>query len=589
MIQNKLLRDPTIDQYTYYDYKATFNGTGVGPYVGLAPMWVPDDHRRRLQAYRLLESYYRNSARSWLNSGEVDDADAQKRREYGDPEVITETALASLLGIDQSIVVPEADVEGPESDAAILHDILLAWADQERFLQKVVEVERTTVRLGDGVFVLGWDAENGRPRLNVYDPGFYFPVLDEASLGDEDFTHKVHIAYEYELKNGVKTDRYLRRITWELALIDLHDNDGNTVAEDDPNLVLFSNEEVDEYGQIMRLYPWNANPVDTTCYYTDATWLLGKSETDLDDLDISEAQVDADGVDLQIDFIPVIHLTNTVAGREHFGVPVVARAMQILDDLISTDTDLQAASAITGTPPIAVSGASLPRDEQGRVKTYGPGTTWETGDGNATMIDTSQSLVALTNYSEHLRQLLAVNTRTPESLLGRIKPSEVPSGIALTLSFAPHTALIKEMRMVRRDKYKLLFKFITRMFMNSGDVMVDYPAELKFGTFLPADRQETSTLVQQLLTSHAISLETAVRMLVDAGFPIESAVEEVLLIRQDDFASANAMLDATGDPNLVRERLGLPPPQPFDLEGIAGALGQPPPGAVPPPEELPPA
>ena len=581
-MNNRIPQGPVIDQWTYYDYKPTFDG----PQGGLAPSWVHPDHRRRLQSYKMLESYYRNSARQWLDKTTTDQRAISDRREYGDAELITETALASLIGADQSIIVPAQD--SPQAPQAAIDqlNVLLAWAEDERFIQKVLELERTTIRLGDGCYVLGWDNNKGRPRLHVYDPGFYFPVLDESQLGEEEFPKKVHIAYEFEEKvSGTQTRRYLRRMTWELLPIGYHDADGNPVGFDDPNMVLFENEAINpDTAELMRQYPWNTDPVTESCFYTDATWELNSSPVYMDDLDLNAAIVSADQIDLMIDFIPVVHVPCTVAMKEHFGTPVIARVMQLVDDIISTDTDLQASSAITGTPPIAVSGASLPKNDDGTIKSYGPGTTWETGDGTATMIDTSTSLDALLKYTDHLRQLLAVNSRTPESLLGRIKPSEVPSGIALTLSFAPHTALIREMRLVRKDKYSTLLKFVVRMFMNSGDLIEYFPADVKFGSFLPADKQETSTLVQQLLTSKAISLETGVRMLVEAGFPIESALEEVFLIRSNDFATANALLDATGDVNAVRDYLGLGPVAPLDLAGLEETVAGLP---AAPPEEQP--
>lgn len=559
---------PTIDNWTYYDYKSTFDGPSV---TGLAPSWVSADHRRRLQAYKMLESYYRNSARAWLDTT-VPEKDKADRREYGDAELITETALASLIGNDQSILVPGSDTPDATQAQVDQFNILQMWAQDERFLQKVLELERTVIRLGDGCYVLGWDPDKGRPRLHVYDPGFYFPVLDESSLGEEEFPRKVHIAFEFEERiNASQTKKFLRRMTWEMLPITYHDANGILVAPDDPTMILYDNETIDEFGRIVRLYPWDIIPTAEACFFTDAIWEISSSNIFIDDLSLDNAMVTADQVDLNIDFIPVVHIPCTVSLKEHFGTPVIARVMQLVDDIISTDTDLQASSAITGTPPIAVSGASLPKDEDGRVRSYGPGTLWETGDGTATMIDTSTSLDALLKYTDHLRQLLAVNSRTPESLLGRIKPSEVPSGIALTLSFAPHTALIKEMRLVRQDKYSTLLKFVCRMFMNSGDLLEVFPAELAFGSFLPADMQETSTLVQQLYTAKAISLETAVRMLINAGYPIEDALTEVSLIQSRNFTDANALLDASGDVNIVRDFLGLGPVAPLDLSALEAA------------------
>jgi hypothetical protein len=123
--------------------------------------------------------------------------------------------------------------------------------------------------------------------------------------------------------------------------------------------------------------------------------------------------------------------------------------------------------------------------------------------------------------------------------------------------------MILEMRKVRRKKYQLLFKFVNRFFMAFDDTYSgrdEFDCTLVFGTFLPADRKETVDLVVQLLQTSppSISLATAVRMLVEAGFPIEDAAKEVEDILANDFEGAVAMLDATGDPNLVRQRLRLP-------------------------------
>lgn len=157
-------------------------------------------------------------------------------------------------------------------------------------------------------------------------------------------------------------------------------------------------------------------------------------------------------------------------------------------------------------------------------------------------------------------------------MLGRVKPSEVPSGIALTISFGPHVGVINRMRKVRRHKYALLFKFIGRMLMNNGKVDEIFPAEYAFGSFVPSDKMAALELVMKGLTAEppAFSQETGVRMLMEAGFPIDNAVAEIKAIRSQDFESANKLLDATGDQNLARTYLGLQPvpvtPPPVQIE-----------------------
>jgi hypothetical protein len=264
-------------------------------------------------------------------------------------------------------------------------------------------------------------------------------------------------------------------------------------------------------------------------------------------------------ISLEIDFIPVVHVPNTVSLQEHFGESLLAPVLQIVDDMQATDTDLQAAAATTGSPPIAITGVG---GESGQTS-YGPGTVLRTGDGNATLIDTSQSLDALLKLSDALLQRFAVNSRTPESLLGRVKPNEVPSGIALTLSFTPHKGMIEKMRLVRDYKYRLLFKFLRRLSIQNG-LTADWPSEefetyLQFGSFLPADKQEAMTVVVQLLEAKAISLETAVQVLVAAGYPIPNWMKEIELIEQRDYDAAQAIMTITGNPEAAAKRLGLDP------------------------------
>lgn len=550
-------REILIDPYTYLSYKKGFDsddGRNTGSWV--APTWV-GDHWRRLMAYKLYESYYRNNGRAWHQN--LTDEDRSHRREYGDAGTIVDQVLSSLLGDDQSLVIPEASGDNPDPAAEEQLALLLQWAEDERFDHKMIEAERSAIKLGDAVYVLGWNEEKQRPVLRVWDPGFYFPVLD--AMEDEEFPRTIHIAYEYEVptpgdKGAAKT--YIRRITWELV----------DTAEDERF------DATVEYN-----HAWNENATTMTVVYSDGSWLRDNLKGDFSDLDPSKATWRSRDVDLEVDFIPVIHVPNLVAESEHYGTSLLARPLQIIDDLINNDTDLQASSATTGSPPIAVSGVGLPRDRDGKITSYGPGTVWETGDGNATMIDTSRSLDALLKYDDHLLERLAVVSKVPESLLGRVKPNEVPSGIAITLSFTPHASLVKEMRLVRKAKYRLLLKFVTRFYMANDDLVEDFGAQLVFGSFLPADRQETTTVVQSLLNSDppAISQETAVRMLMEAGFPIEDAVLEVRRIRENDFKAAGELLDASGDIQAARQRLGLPSLPPELLEN---------PDVPPEPEQL---
>lgn len=532
---------PVIDTWSAFDYKEAYK-TGVRP--ATAPLWVRAEDMRRLRAYMMLEAYCSNAARDWTTG--ADESVKAKRREYGDPKTVVNTVLASLMGDDQSVTCDEADGENVQTGAEQQLTLVRKWGEKEGLIKKMIETERNAVKLGDGVYALSWDAKKKRPRLRCYDPGFYFPVWDDDRAEDEGFPFKIHICWEYERARpgDPKTkDVFVRRLTWELI------------------------ETVDAAGNDLEInYPWNDGPTNLTCLFSDGTWRVDEYQINKN-LEPEGGVYEVRDLDLGIDFIPVIHMPNSVAEQEHWGTSTLENVLQIFDDLQSTDTDLQASSATTGSPPIALNGATAPKDSEGHITSYGPGTVLETGDGTATVIDTSNSLLALTGYDDKLLSRLSVNGRIPESLLGRIKPSEVPSGIALTLSFAPHTSMIKEMRLIRKEKYRLLFRFVSRFFLLDGQLTGTlYELDMHFGSFLPADRQETVTIVTQAIAAKIMSRSTGVRMLAEAGIPIEDILEELDAIRSEDFGGANELLDATGNTQAVGKYLGVKVEEPERLQ-----------------------
>lgn len=521
-------RVKTLDAWSAMDYKDKFWRTLMTPIQ--IPMWVGNDERR-LRAYAMLESYYGNASRYWLEETVDGEEKTKDRREYGDPFVLVETAMTSLIGDTQKIVVAGSlSAENEKDPSAEQQAKLDQWAEDEKFYMKVIESERQSVKLGDSVYVLGYEKKKKRPRMHVYDPGFYFPVFNEMDGSSaEDFPRKIHIAYEFMKLNALGEERnYVRVITWELVVVE--------------------KAYTPEYA---------TEPTTEDVLYQDRVYDIGDMGESLDHIKGPVYQWITEPVFLNQDYIPVIHIPNTVALQNHFGRSVLTPVLQVLDDIQSTDTDLQASSATTGSPPIVVTGKVGQKD----VTTYGPASVFYVGDGTATMIDTSTSLDALLKLEDALLKRLSINSRTPEALLGRVKPSEVPSGIALTLSFTPHISMINEMRLVRKQKYGLLLKFVSRYFGYKDELKVS----LHFGSFLPAEKQEAMTMVVQLLGAKAISLETAIQMLMEAGVPIENWLEEIKRIHSQDIATAIQLMGITGDPNTALKYLGMPTIETVDL------------------------
>lgn len=524
----------TLDTWSALDFKTPALPTNSD----LIATWV-GDARRRLNAYILLDSYDRNVSRFFMN-GDLDITVEElhdlrdDRRELGDSRVIVDTTLAALLGNDVTVTC-----DGNEA----LEKFAQKWAKKARAIRKLFNAEDHAILKGDGVIALFTDTVKKRIDMKVYDPGFYFPVLDGAD--DLEFPTRVHIAWEFERlrpnpTSSIDTTIWIRRKTWDLR--------------------------------------------DGKCYYSDGEWLrddlpLG---VDYDTLpkQLAHWYKNAKGeelhdIDTKLDFIPVVHIPNTsVDDDEHFGQSSLATILQIIDEIQATDSDLAKSASIAGFPPLASEGSLATADGQ-TVDSYGPGTVF---GGKLSSLDTSKALDALLKYLDQLLQRLSVNSHLPESAIGRIKPSEVPSGLAFALGFAPLQAMIYKMRLVREEKYPLITKFMIRMHQAAG-----FPGLPKFdeeaddfnwptftpGSFLPSDIDTTINAVSKMLQTRprSISLETAIQMLINAGLPIEDAAEEVKRIVKNDFDGAEKLQKATGDPREAFKYLGLEVPADYETPG----------------------
>lgn len=521
-----------LDTWSYLNFKESYgDGRGLtinGGSVWSPPGWIPADDARRLRAYMLYDAYYRLAAREWLKPTTPEE-EKNNRREYGDYFILVETAISSLMGDKQTLTWENNDKVNQNQ-----LDVMLQWMKDERFHAKLLEVERNTCKLGDGVVAFGWSEKKNRPKMSVWDPGFFFPDLESLHLSEDDFPPGVSIAYEYNATTPAGDEvPYLRRIKWRLLTAE-----GNYVGD-------------------------NPAYVAANCEMSDGIWSLDKvDKQDPNALgDSSVYRWFKPPTLLNIDFIPVVHIPCFVAEQDFWSHPVPAEVMQILDDVMATDTDLQKASATTGSPPIAVSGAVLGADSEGNVATYGPGSVFQVGDGDTSVIDTSEGLKSLMEYEKHLLSRMSVNGRTPEALLGRVKPNEVPSGIALALGFSQHTNMISEMRMVRATKHPLMFKIVSRFYKQYGLISGEIQdMKLTLGSYLPSDKEQAIQHVVQALNAKppAMSQETAVAVLQAAGFPIPDAQAEIDRIKSMDVDMITAVA-GLGNVNDGRAIRGLAP------------------------------
>ncbi|MCX5328162.1 hypothetical protein [Streptomyces sp. NBC_00140] len=593
------LRELITDVWSWLDYKPAMadpRRPGRNTWAELTRSWVPDEDLRRLAAYRLLAAYDSNQAGQFAAMTGDDEAGVE-RRELGDASKLVDTALGYLLGSQQVISVAGAehtdDEPTGESTAALaVQDKLRSWAEKELLPLRLQQAERTAILLGDAVYTVAWDPAKGRALLRTWDPGLYFPEWPEDGEQDgAEFPLRVHLAWELpeDKRRGLKTR--LRRVTYELGPISPASRrgaakDGSPAREylytdsGDPILVKGDARNADT-GIITRTYPWASNrPSPWTCFLTDAEWDLDDlTHTDLlYDLPMHKARyrVRSDGevldrLDLMVDFIPVVHITNSIpASGEHWGKPTVATVLQALDELSATDTDGSGASATTGSPIIGLAGSRLPIDRatgQPLPVKVRAGTVWQLNDnGRMDVLDTSAQLAELRARVDHILDRIAANSRLTAAGLGTLDPTALPSGYALQLALGPLDSLVASMRLVRNHKYAVLLRMVQRLHQagqaEGWPAGESLPAHLMWGPHTPTDRAAVLDEVVKGVGAGVLSVETGVRLLIDAGYPIDDAQAEIERIQSRAFDAAARLADATGDNAAVRAYLGLPAADP---------------------------
>ncbi|CAL9667140.1 hypothetical protein SUDANB145_07217 (plasmid) [Streptomyces sp. enrichment culture] len=595
------LRDVVIDAWSWLNYKPLYSDHLGMPNRRAFPeahaTWVPAADERRLAAYKMLTAYDNNQVAELTAFRDGDDA--RDKREFGDPAMFVDTITSHVLGDEQTITVPGAENAGTDQadpDAATaerVQTLLREWADEELLPMRLLQTERQAVRLGDGVYLLHWDTDKQRVRIRTYDPGFYFPIIDEDSDGT-DFPDRVHFAWELPEDKARRLPARLRRITYHLDWIRPRtangvDRTGRAVratvttepADGQPaEPVLGPGDQTDGNGAITRLYPWSEQPSYKTVYLTDAIWDLSdlKGPVDVDSLPMDKAQYATNGqgevldaLDLYQDFIPVIHVPNTVPEPgEHWGQSSLAKVLQVFDELSSTDTDSSKASATTGSPMIGISGKAVSSQQQ---YTSGPGIVFMMGEGGSIgTVDTSANLAELRNQIHDLKDRAAAAARLPAVALGTADPAQFTSGYQLELALGPLDSLISGMRLARDHADRLLPKFVQRLFLAGQHPdwvgLPVLPAKLTRGAYTPTDKAAVLAEVKDAYTAKLISLETAIRRLQDIGWPIEDAEEEITRINARSFSDAKDLADALGNADEVAAFLGREAPEQPDPPAV---------------------
>ena len=608
--------DPrTIDTWSHLNKKAGLDGiTDAAWGVGQE---IPPEHHRRFMAYQILSAYMVNNARQVLT--DLSESRAMEYREYGDPSLIVDRIVAGVLGESLTLDIPAmtaalADAPStddkpspPTSDAdeveSEIYDAELVvwreekraelaawvktrstlpnlrksriwleeWMNDEQFVGKVTECETNyIVPLGDGVFELSWSTNKNRPRMFVHPPDAYMPELDETG----EFPDVVHLVWQPDITGNPdyeEGDTVHRRVTYRL--VDVDSIEDETIP---PPPYLNEGEPFDRVCVISDIEFRRSD-------HSEGKWSdYGEYVTQWPDA-AGRAALNEDGellarYPLGIDFIPVIHMANSLSTAEHYGTSSLARVIGLLDQIAQIDTNLALAGALASVPMLGVEGVTV--DPLNPVS-VSPGRIL---GGKITGIDMSPAVESAIAELDKALERLSVNVQIPESMLGRLDESgDFPSGVALRLSFLAFVNLVEKMRLARTAKYGLMFKMAQRMWQTFGDPNFEViDARLGFGDFIPPDITAIAEAVANLLNANGISRATAVEVLRQAGLPITDIGLEVEAIGQEDTdglqaraAAAKAVFEATGSNTATFDTLGIEEPDDLLLPEPDGPLPDP--------------
>lgn len=595
------------------------------------PRFVDRRDRHRLSAYIALRAIIESNRRLLLVDGSK-----SEHREFGDAgmlldrissAIVGENPRVSVLGADRSITaypeIPppppqpsEADPDMPELDAEIREFIyelakndwlaqarqiaeewaeelalqpklearqkwLREWADAANadFIGRVVEAENEyIVPLGDGVYTLGWSAAKRRVEVNVLEPDVYFPDLAGAD-GINDFPETVHLCWpetrwERQPDGRLGQVEYVEKITYELVPLDPED------PKHDPSL---------DYSHMPR-YPLSTNGPTHLCFMSHGVWRAEDFESVYEDpteppdrwVQIPDPTerggfVEANRVSLGYDFIPVVHVPNTLARSTHFGRSPLSRVAQLIDELAKADTGRALAAAWAADPLTVFKGLQPGQyDPDKKLVIRPPAGFAAESDGGIETVDMAAQLDGLGRYVESLIDRLSTNMAVPKGLIGRIEAAEIPSGVALALLFTALDQLVMQSHMAREPKYPLLLKMMQRIALHWGDPHMTgdptiYQAYIEWGPYMPTDLTALANVIKMLRDAKAVSASACITALQAAGFITGDHAVELAALMEENADLIEAYSDALG-PKYAARVAGIPDWEPGDSVDDLGAV-----------------
>lgn len=495
--------------------------------------WIPFEHQRRVAAYEILTALYLNYSRDYRFAPETGDESLNDEIfESGDPAWICDRIKAKLLGDTVTPVMPgpksiktlQALEKAAATDPALTQRVtelqaikarisaresfIQDWFDDNNVLIEIDENETVASYCGDCVYLIEWLAEEARPNIKTYDPGFYFPTFNTPSIqpGNTEIVDRVIIAWQ------------------EYVDVDPENNRSNDLVK------------------VWRdVYELRKTADGYTCWRQYGFFEFGSGMgADLEDFDESDMVEgsSAGWENVGIDFIPIVHIPNVKLQGYDFGMSNMHLLIDTFDSIINAVTDIKTNSEYLGGATVIASGkdVSLKKDATTGAPipiSIMPRTLYAMGEGgSATLLDTSQMQKALLDTLQMLDGRIIRNSQITDVGAGKVDPSQVPSGFALSIMLQPLLDKIGPMRLIRKRHYSTLFFYIQRLWqifgspeekaLFAGDL---YDCYLNFGRIIPVD--ESAELDKYAKLLGILDEQTVLEMMKEDGwsFDIQTVLE----------------------------------------------------------------
>lgn len=484
----------TVDQYT-----PIIQDTPEDP---LVPKWVSSSHRRRYLSYQLLDQL---DLQADKRTKQQEDDDV-KRTRFGEVAFIIDALRDTCIGGKQQLLVPGADAQGTEGDAAAQsqQEEIRDWAKRSKFFMRLQVTERYAALHGDGFYRLRYGRTRGADdvKIDAFHPAFVFPQWNM----DGELTA---VAFAWE--EAVVIDRTKRA-------------------------AIYKDEYVLEGKEVYETAAWYS--VDGASSALDDLKVLQYDKNTRGEV-LNNLLVKTDGI------IPVFHIPN-VPAEDEFGRSDLINACGLVTEINATNVDMTSAAALLGVPPLVVDGLKARvrpgADRLTEITSYGAGTVLNVEKGGkAEFLDNSGMLTCLAAHELSCETKLFRHVRLGKLFSGHTENlRDIESQKAVKTLMASLYALIAQKRTIREQVYGELFKTVGFMLAQarSGTVALDKPILIDFGNVLPMDNLDD---LQAVVGAYAqgkgiLSVETAVKMGAAAGTGVTDIKREVAAVEKQSTA-----------------------------------------------------